>query len=352
MKSIPVTASTRYVVKIGAGLLSQSGKQIADAVGVCKACIVSDDVVAPLYAATVRRSLRRKGFTVVQFTFPHGESSKSLNVYDRLLRFLSEHQFSRSDLLIALGGGVTGDLTGFAASTYQRGIKFVQMPTTLLAAVDSSVGGKTAVNLPTGKNQVGTFYQPALVLCDTNVFATLPEEEFQCGYAEVIKYGVLGNEPFFRSIEETHIKDQLEDVITACVEMKRDVVCEDEFDVGLRQLLNFGHTIGHGIEACSGFTILHGQAVSAGMAIITRACAAKGICSRATLNNLLNILQQYELPIGTIYSARELYKAMLTDKKISGKKINLVIPESIGLCRLQPILAEDLIDWLHAGGVK
>ena len=195
--------------------------------------------------------------------------------------------------IVALGGGVTGDLAGFAAATYQRGMGFAQIPTTLLAAVDSSVGGKTAVDLPTGKNQAGSFYQPCIVLCDPDTLETLPEEQYRCGCAEIIKYSMLGNAAFFEELYKTPVREQYEHVIEVCVQMKRDIVGADEYDLGRRRTLNLGHTFGHAVEQCSEFSLLHGEAVAIGMATVTRAAVKRGICGEETLARLLDILKNF-----------------------------------------------------------
>ncbi len=359
MTVIRVSASAEYDVNIERGLLDSAGLLTAKALGIEKtggiagtAAVISDDTVFALYGDRVCSSLRDAGFRTASFTFAPGEQSKSLTVYEKILHFLAENHITRSDVLIALGGGITGDITGFAAATYQRGVRFVQIPTTLLAAVDSSVGGKTAVNLGSGKNQVGAFYQPSLVLCDPDTLETLADEEYLCGCAEVIKYGILGNEPFFRSLAETHIRDQVENVIAECVSMKRDIVNEDEFDRGKRQLLNLGHTIGHAVEACSDFKVLHGQAVAIGMAVIARAASEKGFCAQETKDNIIDILNMYGLPVVSDYPLEDMYNAALSDKKISGSRINLIVPKKIGSCSIETIKAEDLKDWMRAGGVK
>lgn len=354
MPAIRISASREYDVIVERGILGDLGKFARRAVsGSAKiAAVVSDDRVFELYGKRACDALQEAGFRVVSFVFPHGEQSKTLAVYGEIVHFLSENHLTRSDFLVALGGGIPGDITGFAAATYQRGIPFIQIPTTLLAAVDSSVGGKTAVNLETGKNQVGCFYQPSLVLCDPEVLKTLPEEEYRCGCAEVIKYGILGNAEFFRELRERPIKNQLERVITTCVSMKRDIVAEDEFDRGKRQLLNLGHTIGHAIEACSGFKILHGEAVAAGMALIARAAFQKGICGAETVEAILSVLKEYGLPTGTDFSAEELLRAVMSDKKMNGDRITLVLPEKIGKCRLEELPAEQLESFIHAGGIQ
>ena len=352
MTTVHVAASREYDVLIERGLLDSLGEIVRRCTGAHTAVVVAGDRVFPLYGVRAMASLEAAGLRTFSYVIPHGESHKTLETYGRLLEFLSEKRLTRTDVLIALGGGVTGDLTGFAAATYQRGIPYVQVPTTLLAAVDSSVGGKTAVDLPTGKNQVGCFYQPAAVLCDPALMDTLPEEEFRCGCAEVVKYGMLGSRAFFESLEEKGIRAQLEDVIRVCVEMKRDIVREDEFDRGKRQLLNLGHSFGHAVEACSHFTILHGQAVAIGMAIITRAAVSRGDCDGETLDRLLRLLKRCGLPTQTDYSAEALFRAMGTDKKLTGSTMHLVIPETIGRCRIEALPLDAVPELLRLGGVS
>lgn len=352
MNTIHITASREYDVLVQRGGLDALGTEAARVLKPGKAALVTDDRVFSLHGPRAKAALERAGFAVTPIVIPHGEQHKTLDTLGTVLEALCEAHLTRSDCIVALGGGVVGDLAGFAAAVYLRGIPYIQVPTTLLAMVDSSVGGKTAVDLPGGKNQAGAFYQPSLVLCDPAVLDTLPEEEYRCGCAEVIKYGVLFREPFFRSLQNTPIRDQLEPVITACVEMKRDVVAADEFDRGERQKLNLGHTFGHAVEQCSGFTILHGQAVAIGMALITRAAREKGICDRETLDDVLSILRAYDLPTGTDFSLDALAQAALSDKKMAGGTLHLIVPEAVGRCRIQAIPAAELRDWLTAGGVR
>lgn len=352
MTVVQVQASRNYEVHIGAGLLDEAGTRVRTVTEARTAVVVAGDIVWPLYGRRLAASLEAAGFQVLSYVIPHGERTKNLETYGALLTFLAEHRVNRRDVLVALGGGVTGDLAGFAASTYQRGMDFVQVPTTLLAAVDSSVGGKTAVDLPTGKNQVGTFYQPALVLCDIETLRSLPEEEYRCGCAEVIKYGVLGSARLFNELEVLPVKEQPEHVIAECVRMKRDIVAEDEFDQGRRQLLNLGHSVGHAVETCSGYTVLHGQAVAIGLAVITRAAYERGLCFRNTLETVLEILKKYGLPTEPGYSRAELEEAMLADKKLSGGQLRLIIPREIGRCDILPVPVEDIGLWLKAGGLQ
>ena len=352
MKTVTVSASRRYDILIERGLLRRAGELVRGVTNAGTVMLVSDDSVWPLYGETVQKSLAAAGFSVCRFVFPHGESSKCAKTYLALLDALCENQLTRADAVVALGGGVVGDLTGFAASTYLRGIGFIQIPTTLLAAVDSSVGGKTAVDLPTGKNQAGSFYQPCIVICDPNTLETLPEEQYRCGCAEIIKYSMLGNAAFFEELYKTPVREQYEHVIEVCVQMKRDIVGADEYDLGRRRTLNLGHTFGHAVEQCSDFSLLHGEAVAIGMATVTRAAVKRGICGEETLARLLDILHRYGLPTETGYELDKLYEAELVDKKISGGKMHLIVPEKIGQVRMETIPVEALRDWMQDGGIR
>ena len=343
MNTVTVSASKTYDILIGTGLLSTLGREAAKLGKAKNVCIVSETTVWPLYGATAQCSLEQAGFHVISFVFPAGEASKNGVTYLELLNFLAENKLTRSDLIVALGGGVVGDLAGFAAASYLRGIRFIQVPTTLLAAVDSSVGGKTAIDLPAGKNLAGAFCQPSLVLCDLNTLNTLPEDVFRDGCAEVIKYGILYDPALFSHLEEKGVSFDREAVITRCVELKRDVVAEDEFDTGQRMKLNLGHTIGHGVEAKSQFSISHGKAVAIGTAIVSRASHCKD-CDR-----IISVLTKFGLPTGTSYSAQDLYEYTLSDKKRSGSTVNLIIPRAIGQCDIVPTSIEQLLTFIKAG---
>ena len=336
-----------YTVKIGSGLLDTLGEEIRKLGKANKICVVTDTNVSALYGTRVSDNLKAAGFDVYNFVFPYGERSKNLNVYQDLVEKLCSDRFNRSDMILALGGGVVGDLAGFAAATFQRGIRYVQVPTTLLAAVDSSVGGKTAVDLKAGKNQVGCFYQPSLVICDTDTLSTLPDEQYCCGCAEVIKYAVLKSRCFYDELMRTPASQQYEHVISTCVEMKKEYVQKDEFDTGERMFLNLGHTIGHAVENLSGYTTLHGQAVAIGMAEIARISARNGICSEKTCREIIAILEQYGLPVENPYKTEDIVNVMLSDKKLVGGRLNFVVPEEIGKCRLYPVEAEKLTEFLE-----
>lgn len=343
MNTVTVCASKQYDILIGAGLLPTLGAEAKKLGKARKVCLVSESNVYPLYGKAAEDSLTAAGFDVVSYVFPAGEESKNGTVFLDLLNFLAENKLTRSDLIAALGGGVVGDLAGFAAASYLRGIRFIQLPTTLLAAVDSSVGGKTAIDLPAGKNLAGAFCQPSLVLCDTDTLRSLPAEVFRDGCAEVIKYGVLYDGSLFAHLEDKGLDFDREAVITRCVELKRDVVMEDEFDLGLRMKLNLGHTIGHGIEAKSHFSVSHGKAVATGLAIVTRACPC------ADTPRILALLEQFGLPVTTDYTADDLYAYTLSDKKRSGGTVNLIIPRAIGDCAIVPTPVESLKNFIQAG---
>ena len=352
MKRVHIDASRSYDVLIGAGLRREAGRQIAGVSGAARAMLVSDDRVFSLYGEALLDSRRSAGLAAEVFVFPHGERQKNLATYGELLEALCAAGMTRSDLIVALGGGVTGDLAGFAAATYRRGISFVQLPTTLLAAVDASVGGKTGVDLAGGKNQAGAFWQPRLVLCDTDCLESLSPKEYRCGCAEIIKYAMIGSRSLFDELGKSPVKARYEDVIAACVDMKRRFVAEDEFDRGSRMLLNFGHSFGHAAEALSDYALPHGEAVAMGMAVITRASEAAGICPAGTAEELIALLRAYNLPTEMPYSADALAEAAGSDKKAEGDRLRLVLPEAVGRCRIEAVPASDALAWLRRGGVK
>lgn len=347
MRKITVNASKTYDVIIERGALSRTG-EYAKEIGLSgKACIVSDSNVAPIYLERVASSLKNAGFEVYSFVFPAGEASKNISTFGDILNFLAENHFSRKDTLFALGGGVTGDITGFSAAAYMRGINFVQLPTSLLASVDSSVGGKTAVDLPAGKNLAGAFYQPRLVLFDIDALKTLPEEYYQDGMAEVIKYAMIrprGMEKLLESPDEN-----LEEIIALSVEIKRDVVNEDEFESGERRILNFGHTAGHAIEKAADFTLSHGRAVAMGMYIITNAWEKRGLCRKGICDILVKMLDRFGLEKLCPYSPEELLENARSDKKAERGGVNLVVPTSLGKCEVVKVTMEELLQIFKEG---
>ncbi len=349
MEIVKVSASSEYNVNIGSGFLDDIGAEIKKIKSPCNVVLVSDDTVFSLYGEQVKKSLEKSEFSVCEFVFPHGEDSKSMENFEKIQEFCAEQNITRADLFVALGGGVTGDLTGFVASAYLRGVDFVQIPTTVLSMVDSSVGGKTAINLKSGKNLCGAFYQPIAVFADCDTLKTLPQETFNEGCAEIIKYGMILDGELLAFLQDNDIKDNIEYVIKRCVEIKRDVVNRDEFENGERKLLNFGHTIGHAIEKCSNLTISHGNAVAIGMVIACRGAYKMGFTDKDYTEILLPILEKNELPTTCDFTAKELVSVSLKDKKRSGNEISLVIPKKYGLCEIKKINIDDLKNFIEKG---
>ena len=345
---IPPRAPHTYNVHIGAELRHDVGHLIQSVIKPCRVLLLTDDTVEALYAADVTAALEGAGFSVVRHVIPHGEASKCGENLLALLEHMATEHLTRSDILVALGGGVVGDLGGFAAAIYQRGIAFVQMPTTLLAMVDASVGGKTAIDLTAGKNLVGAFHQPSLVICDVACLSTLPPPIFADGMAEVIKYAVIRDEALCALLRRGDLSDMAE-IIRLCVEDKRILVEEDETDKGARQLLNLGHTVGHAVEACSHFEISHGSAVAIGMVIITRAAEKRGICTAGTTKALSELLIRYNLPVECPFTTEQLYEIALSDKKRTGGTITLAVPYGMGDTRLVTVPTDALEHYIRVG---
>lgn len=341
MKSVAVALGSRsYSIQVGSGLLAGLGKHYASLQLGSRCAVISDRQVAPLYAKKIIRSLTAQGVDVTLITIPAGESAKRLRNVERCYNELAAHRLERKSCIVALGGGVVGDLAGFVAATYLRGIPFVQIPTTLLAQVDSSVGGKTGVNLAAGKNLVGAFYQPRLVLCDLDTFRTLPDREFRAGLAEVIKYGIIYDPHLFQLLEKQMPKILRRDpkVLTTLVarscEIKAEVVSQDETETGLRAILNFGHTIGHAIEAISGYgKFLHGEAISIGQVKAALLSARLKGLPLEQVERITQLFQRAGLPTTLRLSCsqkRRLLDAMRLDKKVSQGEVKFVLASAIG----------------------
>lgn len=336
MKCVSVTASRKYDVLIGGNIIKDGKKFIEEALGGRpRLAVITDDRVDGLHGKTLETAL--SGFDVVKFVFKNGEESKNIKTFGKILEFLAENNITRTDAVVAFGGGVVGDIAGFAASTFLRGIRFIQIPTTLLAMVDSSVGGKTAIDLEGGKNLCGTFWQPSLVLCDYSFLSTLPDEIFSDGMAEVIKYGVIRDRSLFDLLLKENAKKNIEEIIARCVSIKRDIVNEDEKDTGIRAMLNFGHTAAHSIEKLSGFEISHGRAVGIGMVIASKGAEKMGVCKKETTEEIIKAVKLYGLDTECPFSAKDVYSISLSDKKRSGEYITLVLPEETGKCILKKI---------------
>ena len=347
--TIPVHTAPAYDVTVGSGLLRRSGTLLHACLPLCRVAVITDSNVAPLYLAAVEASLREAGYEVCSFVFPAGEQHKNIAVLSDILEFLARERLSRSDCVVALGGGVVGDMAGFAAGCFLRGIRCVQMPTTLLAAVDSSVGGKTAIDLTAGKNLAGVFLQPAAVLCDIDCLTTLPQHAWNDGVAEAIKTAVLSDASLFSLFEDGCERAATAELIARCVRYKAGVVERDEKEQNERRLLNLGHTVGHAIERCSNYTVSHGHAVAAGLAIMARAAASMGWTTQETARRICTCLAKNQLPVSCNYSAEELSAAALMDKKRSGTQLTVVVPERIGDCTLRTVSVDALPTLIAAG---
>ena len=346
MKTVNVPASQKYNVVIG-NVLGNTGKFLRERFGDIRYAVICDENVKKLHGEALAKAFAEVEYE--EYILPAGEKSKSFDAVESLLDFVTSNSFTRRDAVVAVGGGVTGDVAGFAASVYLRGVRVVQMPTTLLSMADSSVGGKTAINTSAGKNLCGTFHQPSLVLCHTPFLRTLPKNVYADGMAEVIKYGVIRDRNLFRDVYRG--MDETE-MICRCVEIKRDVVAADERETGERIILNFGHTAAHAIERISDYKITHGTAVSMGM-VIAASCAEKlGMCSEGTADLIRAALRKYSLKTSCPYTAEELACACSNDKKTDGDILKLVLPVKIGECTVRRISKNAVVSFFEAGLVK
>ena len=334
-------------IRIGRGLMAHAGEIAAKMLPGSKCAVITDDIVDALYADALENSLQKAGFATCRMAFPHGEASKNINTYFDAIGFLADNGLTRKDAVVALGGGVVGDLAGFAAATYLRGVRLVQVPTTLLACVDSSVGGKTAIDIPAGKNLCGAFYQLDLVLIDPDTLFTLPDDIFADGMAEVVKYAAIADISILELCKNA--RENIDEIIRRCVEIKKKIVEQDERDNSVRQILNFGHTFGHAVEAVSDFAIPHGKAVAIGMCIMARACAKQGVCSAACADELVSAVEKQGLPTRSPYAPEELFSAMLSDKKRVPDGLNLVLLTGRGECRIRKTPLDEAKNMLREG---
>lgn len=352
MMTVKVRASKEYNVEIGDGIISRLGELTK---AVCpkaiKALIVSETNVAALYLDVVKAQLEGAGLEVTAYVFEAGEKSKNINEIAGMWNKMAEAGFTRTDIVVGLGGGVTTDMAGFAAATFLRGIDVIQVPTSLLAMVDASVGGKTGIDIPMGKNQVGAFWQPSLVLEDTSFLKTLPDEVFTEGMGEVTKYAFIMDEKLLDLLEKQNgnIRDDaavLENVIGMCVSDKAEIINEDETDNGRRQILNFGHTAGHVIERDSGFTKPHGICVAKGMGIFMDACVKAGTLSAEDAKRMKDLLAMYKLPASDEITAEDIVKGAMNDKKKRGNTLSVILVNKIGKAEIKKMTAEEFLKFL------
>lgn len=347
MEKVTVNASKKYNILIDRGILDKCGEYIAALKLGGKAAVITDDNVNLHYGERVVKSLKNAGISTKKYVFNHGENSKNhatlLNIYE----FLAENGYTRSDFIVALGGGVVGDTAGFAAATYMRGIDFIQIPTTVIAQSDSSVGGKTAVDIPAGKNLVGRFHQPRLVICDTDTLNTLTPEFFSDGMAEVIKHGMIKSRELFDILMVKDIKTNMVDIIRRNTTIKGHVIEVDEREKGERMLLNFGHTLGHALEKYYNFQgITHGCAVSVGMSTFTHIAEKRGMCKSGIAEQLDALLIKCGLPITDSAPLSELYELSLGDKKHLANGMNIVICTDIGQSKVVNMTVDEYRDFL------
>lgn len=338
--SVDLTSDS-YQIYVGHHLLAQAGKLIRSHTSGSKILLVTHPDLNKLFGSELLTSLESAGYSVTTASVPIGEHAKSFESYQKLVSILAEHRFTREDIVVGLGGGVIGDLAGFVAATYMRGCALVHIPTSLLAMIDSSIGGKTAIDLPFGKNLVGAFYNPRAVIVDLELLNSIPAPLLQDSCGELIKYGVLSGHELFNKISLARNPVQVIDVscrqelIQACIEIKKSVVEADFKEAGSRKLLNLGHTLGHAIETLSNFELGHGSCVAAGMAMMAKACSKLGLCSVEDAESITMLSQAYELPTSTSFDVEELYSAALHDKKSHADSIDVALIYGIGDVRIE-----------------
>ncbi len=347
MQKITVNTAKSYDILIDSGILSDIPSLILPFCKTKRVLIVTDDIVDSLYGEKVFSLLKNDGYTVFKFVFKNGEEQKNISTLSDILEFAAECGIKRNDLFLSLGGGVTGDITGLASALYMRGVSVVQIPTTLLSAVDSSVGGKTAVDLKAGKNLAGVFCQPSLVIIDTDIIKNLPEDIFKEGLGEVIKYGVIKSPDIIDVIESGKIKQNLSGIIKECLIIKKEIVEQDELDtLGIRNLLNAGHTVAHSTELLSGYTVPHGIAVANGLLSEAKIAEKLGICEKAVAERIKNVLISSRLYEEFNFSKAEIANTCLKDKKNRDSKILFLLPETIGTMKEVKLSSDELLKLL------
>ena len=347
MKKIHVNLQNNsYDILIGGGLLNNCGELITQAIKPCKAFIITDTNVAPIYLEKVESALQAAGFDTAAHVFPAGEKNKTIDAVVTMVEDMANEQLCRTDCVIALGGGVVGDMAGFASAIYMRGIDFVQLSTSLLSDIDSSVGGKTGCDLENGKNLVGAFHQPKTVIIDTDTLNTLPEHFKSDGMGEMIKYGVFRSKSLFDSICDNPENAACEQNIYECVDIKREVVENDEFEHGERKLLNLGHTLGHAIEKYYNFEkYSHGEAITIGMVLMAKAAEKNGLCDNGVAEKITVCAEKFNLPTDCDADIAELLNIAVSDKKRRGDKIDIILPRKIGDAFIYTIALSDMADF-------
>ena len=345
MKTIGIKTSKAYDVLLGQGLIAELPQLVKDICGGRKVGIITDDTVDVLYAESVYEALKAGGYDVCKYVVPHGEGAKNISTLSGILEYFASCHFTRKDIFISIGGGVIGDMTGLAAALYMRGIKFIQVPTTLLSMVDASVGGKTAVDLKAGKNLIGAFWQPSLVVADTRIISCLPDDIFAEGMAEVIKSDLIADAGIVKMIEAGTVKDNIDVMVSRCIEMKRDVVEQDEFETkGLRKVLNMGHTVAHAIEKLSNYTVSHGVAVATGLVWEANIACRLDLCNKSFVKEVRNAVDAYGLYYDVPFTVESMVEAMKSDKKNDDDNIDFVFPLRYGCWEEKKMTQHDLVE--------
>jgi 3-dehydroquinate synthase len=341
---IEICTNPSYTVTVENGVINRTGKIISEILKKdSKILIVSDSNVFPLYGSTIEKNLQDAGFRVCKFIFEAGETSKKLNTVSRIYEKMAEAGFTRTDAIVTLGGGVAGDMGGFAAATFLRGISFVQIPTSLLAQVDASVGGKTGVDIVYGKNLVGAFHQPRAVIIDPDTLKTLPQSHINDGLGEIIKYGCISDKELFDNMEKEDFSARFRELISVCVKSKKEFVEEDARDTGRRMLLNFGHTFGHALEKLNNFQrLLHGEAVGIGMLIAAGIGEQMGITEAGTEKKIEALLKKYGLPTEPGFSSDDILAETALDKKGDGDSLNLILLKAIGEAKIVKVPRKEI----------
>lgn len=340
MRIIESKKNNGYHVYIGGS--PDAGEIIRLNTSARKVAVIADESVAGRFAGELCESLQKAGIRSYLYLLDGGENAKSIDNYVKILTFLAENGFTKSDAVAALGGGTLGDTAGFCAATYMRGIKLVMLPTSLLSMVDSAIGGKNALNMPQGKNLIGTVYMPNAVIMNTDYLQSLPMDIYNDAFSEIIKYGVIADRSFFDSCNEL----TTEEMIARCVEIKLSYVEKDEFDSGIRHCLNFGHTVAHAVEKCSGNAVSHGKAVAVGMAVTAAACERNGICPHGCADAVISKLKNIGLPVKCDFTGAEMMKYIAADKKIEGSSIHLAVITDIGKSKVISVALDELEGWL------
>jgi 3-dehydroquinate synthase len=350
MIKIDINIPKKYEIIIEKGAFRNIAKEIKEVYKGLRLAVITDENIYSLYGEQLRNSLLKENYDLKIIVIKPGENSKSFETLIKIYSNLSEY-IRRNDLIAAFGGGVVGDLAGFAASTYMRGVKFIQIPTTLLSQIDSSIGGKTAINIPEGKNLVGSFYHPDKVIIDPLLLKTLPDKYIRDGMGEVIKYACVKDENLFNKLmtSKNYMHENIEELICTCLNIKKELVEKDEKDYGLRMLLNFGHTIGHAIEKYLNYTISHGEAVCFGMYHITRNSQKLGFTKADTFEKLTALLDHYNIKYNLPVSTKDIIKLIYLDKKSNSDFINLVLLKEIGKGYIQKVPLDNLYDFIDVG---